>query len=179
LFIKHDISDEKAREIANELKNHIDIESVKLINRSEALKEYRQYSGFNDALAVLDENPLPNVILVRPNPELISNGKSEQLLTFIREYNEVEAAQYDRQWVNRLFVIIKIVQHIVFIVSILLGFAVLLIVGNTARLAIHNRRSEIEINKLFGATNAFMQRPLLYSGSIELVSLSVPEALIL
>ena len=45
-----------------------------------------------------------------------------------------------------------------------LALAVLLIVGNTIRLSIINRRTEIEINKLFGATNAFIQRPFLYSG---------------
>ncbi len=46
----------------------------------------------------------------------------------------------------------------------MLATAVLLIVGNTIRLAIHNRRSEIEISKLFGGTDAFIQRPFLYSG---------------
>jgi cell division transport system permease protein len=46
----------------------------------------------------------------------------------------------------------------------LLALAVLLIVGNTIRLEIENRRAEIEIARLFGATKAFIRRPFLYSG---------------
>ena len=46
----------------------------------------------------------------------------------------------------------------------LLGLAVLLITGNTIRLEIQNRRDEIEITKLIGATNGFIRRPFLYSG---------------
>jgi len=63
-----------------------------------------------------------------------------------------------------LFAIIEIVRQGVIVLSVLFALAVLLIVGNTIRLAIYNRRTEIEVNKLFGATEAFIQRPYLYSG---------------
>ena len=45
--------------------------------------------------------------------------------------------------------------------------AVLLTTGNTIRLAILNRRQEIEISTLIGATNAFIRRPFLYSGLLQ------------
>jgi cell division transport system permease protein len=41
---------------------------------------------------------------------------------------------------------------------------VLLILGNTIRLAIENRRDEIVIVKLVGGSNAFVRRPFLYTG---------------
>ena len=50
------------------------------------------------------------------------------------------------------------------LVSTLLALAVLLVVGNTIRLEIQNRRQEIVVTKLIGATNAFVRRPFLYSG---------------
>ncbi|MGC3835804.1 cell division protein FtsX [Moritella viscosa] len=40
----------------------------------------------------------------------------------------------------------------------------LLITGNTIRLNILSNRAEIEVLKLVGATNAFVQRPFLYTG---------------
>jgi len=52
----------------------------------------------------------------------------------------------------------------VLLVSALLALAVLLMVGNTIRLEIQNRREEIVVTKLIGATNAFVRRPFLYSG---------------
>ena len=66
--------------------------------------------------------------------------------------------------VKRLYSIIDIIQRVVVIFSVFIGFGVLLIVGNTIRMAIYHHRSEIEITKLFGATNHFIQRPFLYTG---------------
>ena len=50
------------------------------------------------------------------------------------------------------------------LVGVLLGLAVLLVIGNTIRLEIENRRAEIVIVKLVGGTDAFVRRPFLYSG---------------
>ena len=46
----------------------------------------------------------------------------------------------------------------------MLAIAVLLIIGNTIRLDIQNRREEIEVSKLIGASDAFIRRPFLYTG---------------
>ena len=46
----------------------------------------------------------------------------------------------------------------------LLVLGVVLILGNTIRLAIENRRDEILIVKLVGGSNSFVRRPFLYSG---------------
>jgi cell division transport system permease protein len=57
-----------------------------------------------------------------------------------------------------------IVSQAVIILGFLISLAVLLVVGNTIRLAIQNRRDEIVIVKLIGGTNAFIRRPFLYTG---------------
>ena len=46
----------------------------------------------------------------------------------------------------------------------LLALGVMVIVGNTIRLDIQNRRAEIEVTKLVGGSDAFVRRPFLYSG---------------
>ncbi len=46
----------------------------------------------------------------------------------------------------------------------LLGVAIVIIIGNTIRLDIQNRREEIEVTKLIGASNAFVRRPFLWTG---------------
>ena len=47
------------------------------------------------------------------------------------------------------------------------GVAVVIIISNTIRLAILNRRDEIEIMKLIGATEMFIRRPFLYGGALQ------------
>ena len=51
------------------------------------------------------------------------------------------------------------------ILSILLGFALIAIIGNTIRLQVVTQRDEIEVSKLIGATDSFIRRPFLYAGT--------------
>lgn len=44
--------------------------------------------------------------------------------------------------------------------------ALLLVIGNTIRLHIENRRIEIEVIKLVGGTDAYVRRPFLYMGAL-------------
>jgi cell division transport system permease protein len=102
-------------------------------------------------------------LLVQPG-SLAAGSSAEALLAVLRGLPETDTAQFDRQWVQRLVALLNILQRAVWILAALLALAVLLIIGNTIRLSIYNRRTEIEINMLFGATAAFIQRPFLYSG---------------
>ncbi|MEX2353545.1 MAG: permease-like cell division protein FtsX, partial [Gammaproteobacteria bacterium] len=166
LYLKPEVTDSEAAILRDELSQHELIEQVTLITRDEALEEYRNLSGFAEALDALEENPLPSLLLIQPQMAALSPARGEALIDELGAIAEVETAQLDRQWVKRLFIILNILQRAVVILAILLSLAVLLIIGNTIRLSITNKRTEIEINKLFGATNAFIQRPFLYSGFI-------------
>ena len=77
---------------------------------------------------------------------------------------EVELVQLDTAWVERFLGIIDIARRATQITLLLLGLAVIIIVGNTIRLDIQNRRSEIEVMKLIGGSDGFIRRPFLYGG---------------
>ncbi|HEY5703265.1 MAG TPA: permease-like cell division protein FtsX [Gammaproteobacteria bacterium] len=163
-FLKKDISDATGQKLQQELQSQDNIEKVIFINRDKALEEYRQLSGFGDAIDALEENPLPSLLLIKPATDDKDAATIEQLVKQLSERREVDKAQYDQKWVQRLNAIISIIQRVVVMLAVFLGLAVLLIVGNTIRMSIYNRRAEIEVEKLFGATNAFIQRPFVYSG---------------
>ena len=55
-------------------------------------------------------------------------------------------------------------RRVIWLTGGLLALSVVLVVGNTIRLDILNRRAEIEVMKLVGATDSFARRPFLYGG---------------
>ncbi len=140
-----------------------DVDKTRLISSEEALQEFRQLSGFGELLDTLNENPLPNVIVVSP---AIGVGGEDMaaLQAQLQAMEEVDQAILDMAWVQRLGSIMALGKRIVLALGALLIIGVVLILGNTIRLAIENRRDEIVIIKLVGGSNAFVRRPFLYTG---------------
>jgi cell division transport system permease protein len=164
LFLKQSVTEQEAQALNDKLMEWPEIERIDLISPAQALAEFRELSGFGEALDVLEENPLPAVLAVKPVPGTTDSTTISDLLDRLRILPEVDIAQLDLQWVKRFNAIVDIVQRSIWVMAALLGLAVLLITGNTIRLEIQSRREEIEVTKLIGATNAFIRRPFLYSG---------------
>lgn len=164
LFLKQSVSNNSGETLSNKLKLDRDIVGLTLTTKEEALKEFQQYSGFSSAIETLEINPLPVVIQITPSAELKSVEQIQPLLNRLKALPETDFAQLDMQWVQRLQAIVEIAERGTMLLALLLSLAVLLIIGNTIRLELQNRRDEIIITKLVGATDAFIRRPFLYSG---------------
>ncbi len=164
LFLKRSVGDEEAERLAAQIRKLPQVAGVNYISRHEALQEFQRLSGFGDALQALKDNPLPSVLVIRPTAAASTPTATEALLQRLGQYPPVDLAQLDMQWVKRLYVIMELVRRGVVVLAILLALAVLLVVGNTIRLAIQNRRAEIVVMKLIGGTDGFIRRPFLYTG---------------
>jgi cell division transport system permease protein len=164
LFLKEDVSDAHARQFADSIKDKASVQSVKIISKEQGLKEFETYSGFGSAINELEMNPLPIVIQVLPKDTLEDEQVLVALYDELKRAAEVDLAQMDAQWVRRLQSIVAIAKRGATLLGLMLGIAVIFVTGNTIRLEVHNRRDEIVIAKLVGATNTFVQRPFLYSG---------------
>jgi len=164
LFLSTESSESDARGLEKKLRSMPEIKDVRYVSREAAFEEFRQFSGFGDALAALEENPLPAVLVVYPRRAATAPEAIEPFVDRLRALPAVETAQLDVLWVKRLYGIMEIGQRAVLVIGGLLALAVMLVVGNTIRLSIQNRRDEIEIIKLIGGTDAFIRRPFLYSG---------------
>ena len=166
LFLAPDVDEQRTLALSAGLLERADIDGVDVIDPARALVEYKENSGFAAALDALGQNPLPYILIVRPQAKTLLAPGNAALLETLRSLPEVDLAQFDWQWAQRLHQIIEVFQRAVLIVAALFAAAVVLVVGNTIRMAVYNRRQEIEIHKLFGATDAFITRPFLYSGML-------------
>ncbi|MGI5308406.1 permease-like cell division protein FtsX [Rheinheimera sp. WS51] len=162
LFIKEGSSDKQIAGLVHILESDKEIARVTWINKQQALDEFSQVSGFGSALSLLKANPLPDVLLVLPSNTAAEPAK--QLLTRLLNERLVDTGKLDIDWLIRLEAIVSLLRQAVLVIALLLLSAVLLIIGNTIRLSIMNKKDEIEVMKLVGATDAFIQRPFLYSG---------------
>lgn len=166
VFFKSDVPLEKAEQLAAAARQRPGVGEATLISADQALEEFRQYSGFGAALDALQGNPLPHVIVVRPDAAYASPQGVDSLKRYLSAWPEVETVQFDGEWVRRLTAILDLLRNVFAVFAIVLGVGVLAVVGNAIRLEIRARRSEIEVTKLVGGTNAFVRRPFLYEGVI-------------
>lgn len=163
VYLRRDVTEADAGKLAQLIGQRADIASVRLITATEALAEFRAQSGFGAALDKLSENPLPHTLVVRPS----AASTSASIILLQEELGnlpESDAVQADTEWVQRFHAILDIVRRAIVIGGALLALAIIVIIGNTIRLDIQNRREEIEVTKLIGASNAFVRRPFLWSG---------------
>lgn len=165
LFLHTHVNKRDAQKLMHRLEKHKNIKKIEFIDKEKGLQQFREISGFGDALKYLDNNPLPIVLVVHPK---INNNQPDRTTALVEELGKnklVELAQLDVQWVKRLYTFLEIANRSILVISSMLAIAVLLIIGNTIRLDIQNRREEIEVSKLIGASDAFIRRPFLYTGT--------------
>jgi cell division transport system permease protein len=163
LFLKDEISPGRGAELAQDVARRPGVSEAHYISREQALQEFRALSGFGEALDLLADNPLPATIVVTPD----AGQPQERTAALLRELAalpEVAQAKLDERWLQRLYAILALVQRAVLMIAAALALAVLIVVGNTIRLDIENRREEIEVMKLIGAPNSYIRRPFLYTG---------------
>jgi cell division transport system permease protein len=165
LFLSPGLDEAAGERLAAALRTRIDIARVDLISRAAGLAEFRAYSGLGAALDQLPENPLPVVLAVYPAADLGPGDDVDALVSGLAALPGVDFAQADAQWVKRLQSILSLLRDGTLLLGGLLALGVVLVVGNTIRLEIENRRDEIQVMDLVGATGAFIRRPFLYAGA--------------
>ncbi|WP_455210257.1 permease-like cell division protein FtsX [Kaarinaea lacus] len=164
VFIKQDQGERQTLNLRDQLQRWPEIKAIHYISAEQALAEFRQSSGFGEALEILDQNPLPAVLIIQPAMTLDNTAQLKALQAKLDGLPQVDQTLLDMQWVLRLGAIIDTGKRAVFILGALLFIAILLVIGNTIRLTIFNKRQEIVVTKLIGATNQFIRRPFLYTG---------------
>lgn len=154
----------RADQLARQLRERPEVASVRVIPAEQALKEFREYSGFGSALDALTDNPLPHALVVQPRVEQRDGGTIEALRAFLTAAPDVDIVQADAEWARRLAALLDVLRTLFLAAAGLLAVGVLAVIGNTIRLEIGARREEIEVTKLVGGSDAFVRRPFLYAG---------------
>ena len=107
-------------------------------------------------------NPLPDAFFISLNT--LDQIKIEKLINKLDGIDGIDDIIIDGNWIKKLRIILSLGKLSVMFLAILLVIVLLVVIGNTIRLKTLTYKDEIEVSKLIGATNAFIQRPFMYTG---------------
>jgi cell division transport system permease protein len=184
VYLKDEVTEQQRNDLINQLKGVDNVKSVEFISKEAALKAYREQNAKNkDLLAAISEtdNPLPASIVVKPaDPNRIDSIKVfldkpdiASLQSDPTSYSGDRKAAIDKiTSATHFFQQAGVIGIVVFMVISML------IIFNTIRMAIFNRRDELVIMRLLGATPGYIRGPfivetMLYGAVAAIISLAV------
>lgn len=163
VFIKLDVTEDNLAKLANEWRDDGEIKSVKIISQKQALEQFKQDSGLSDALELLEDNPLPAVLIITPDDEITEPENVEALSKRLAASPAVDQIQLNQKRLKRLQSFLRFLNTSTLLLAFLFGLMVTLIIINSLRFEIIRRQNEIKVVKLIGGSNDYIQRPFLYS----------------
>ena len=180
VYLEDNISEELKKYIEQEVISWKETDAVRYISKEQALERFKKQNAGSDILKEIEGNPLPaSFEITLKNPEKIDQVA---LRFYDKDGNCIEGVDeviYGRKYVNTLFSITAIIGTIAFLMVIALLLAAVVLIFNTIRLSIYDRRKEVEVMKLVGATNWFVRIPFLFEGFFEGFAGSVVSIILL
>lgn len=166
LYIDAKSSEAQVNAILTKAKATPGVVGTQYLTPKEALHEFERHSQLGDTLALLPENPLPGVITLQFNPQIHSHQTLTEIKDTFAKLPQVEMASLDDEWIEKLNSLLHFGRILSQFLYLIIGMSVILMVGNTLRLALETHREEIEVLDLIGATQRFIRRPFLYRGTL-------------
>lgn len=143
------------------------IDSLTLISKNDALQDFKKQ--FPDEAYLLDglgTSPFPASLVLKLADSIPSTGAISNLVNRLQQNPDVERVRYNRDWIERLTLVITYMEIVALIVGGVLALASITIIANTVQLAFYTRQEEIEILRLIGGTNLFISIPYLIEGAV-------------
>ncbi|MCS6912115.1 MAG: permease-like cell division protein FtsX [Myxococcales bacterium] len=168
VYLSDGVSPQRAKQIADALRRLPGVQQVHSVDEREAYDRLRRALGdHGDLLDGVEEGLLPRSIEVTFRSGVSDVLRVHPLYTRLRATEGVEDVELMSDWVRRLLQAQQLVRTVGWTLGLLLGLSCIYLVGATIRLGIHARRDEIEVLKLVGATNLYIEAPFLLEGLVQ------------
>ena len=164
IYVSIDAAPDSASKLLTAMAQHAGVASAKLVSRGETLQRMRLASGLKEVIDALPDNPFPDALVIVPKDE--GPDAMEALAKEFRALPNIDHVQLDSAWAKRLDALLKLGRTSITLLSLLLGTGLIAITFNVIRLQVMTMRAEIEVSQLLGATDGYIRRPFLYSGSL-------------
>jgi cell division transport system permease protein len=168
VYLEEGADNKITEEIRTELLGIESVRGVVFVSKEEALEKFREQLGKDsDILEELEANPLPDAFRIQMKPESNTSLAMEKIARTAAEWRGVDDVRYGKKWVERGEKLVKGFYMTDFALGLIVFLSVIFVISNTVRLSILSRRESVEIMKLIGATNMYIQVPFVIEGAIQ------------
>lgn len=168
-FLNEDVSEERAKEIGEEIKNISTVNKVEFVSSEKGLESYKE--GFEkeedkEMQRILNDienegsNPIPASLSVQTKDPKANGAIKKELA----KYNEIYRVSDGNLVAELLNSINSAVKAGGFVLMIVLSIASILLISSAIKVAVFVRRREIGIIKYIGATDNYVRLPFIIEG---------------
>ena len=162
VFLSKNTSDDQIEFIGSTLKQSNLVKNLHFEPKLKAWEKLQTKLKLNSLDAGISENPLPDAFFVTLNS--LDTAVIESLHDDIQNLEGVNEVIIDSGWIKKLRSILYLIKVALFVLAMLLAIVLIVVIGNTIRLQTLTYQNEIELSRLIGATDSFIQRPFIYTG---------------
>ncbi len=184
-YFKTGLAEAQIASIKSELEANPLIKEVHYISAEQAFNDFKQRHAddplITESLNQLSQNPLPATLQIKAvnldyYPQIAQELQAEKYQTAIDQVNFED----NREIIDRLNRILKFIVTFGIILTAVFSLIAILVIFNTITLTIYNRREEIEIMRLVGATNGYIRWPFIIEAMLySLAATALTSALVI
>ncbi len=168
VYLKKDLPPERIPAIFSTLQKMEGVKSVVYVSPEEAYRRLESYlENETNVLDDVDPGFLPPSFELEINRALFKLNKIRELANKVARWPEVAKVQYGQEWLHRLEAFSQLIKMIVAAGGVLLLLSAVFVVASTIKLTVYARQEELEILRLVGATNSFIQGPFLIEAFLQ------------
>lgn len=164
VFLKKNIKTEQIDFLSSALKKNNLIKKIHFEPKLVAWEKLQTQLKLSSVEGGISENPLPDAFFISLNT--LESAKITNFIENLKTLEGIEEIVIDGGWVKKLRSILYLTKIGIFILGSLLIAVLVIVITNTIRLQTLTYQNEIEVSRLIGATNSFIQRPFKYTGLI-------------
>jgi len=128
IYLHKNLSEEDANLVVEKIRQQEGVESLNYVSRQDSLKEFKSWSGFGEELEILDDNPLPAVVMVKPSKAFNESEKRAELRANLNKIKGVQEVRLDNDWMEKLTALSWLFAHVAIFCTVLMTIAVFLVI---------------------------------------------------
>ncbi len=172
VYLKDSVTPDQTDKLMEGIKKLSNVDHVKYLSKNDALKRYmKQNEGNESLLSAISQtsNPLPATILVKP----IDLNEIDQIKNYLAKPDNVKLQSDEpsysgdrKEAIDKITHATNVLRQIGVVTVITFAIISALIIFNTIQMAIFNRRDEIQIMRLLGASTSYIRGPFVVESII-------------